>query len=147
MTKRKKLTGIFFKNTLRTITQSPNHEEKTAMLVKASPKDREQDSTKESEIKSLKPCKLCGGLDHQRKSNRMCPFYNGGGWNPTTAIKDGQNVSKDDVIKLSKKRKASPKKKGKKTPAAVSTSEDISKTNFIKLANFFFQNILRTITK
>ena len=86
--------------------------------------------------KSLKPCNFCGGLDHQRKSNRLCPFYNGGCGNPTTAIKDGQNVSKDGVIKLSKKRKASPKKKGKKkTPAAVSTSGDISKTNFVKLAN------------
>ena len=110
--------------------------EKTTKLVKASPKDGEQDSTKESEKKSLKPCNFCGGLDHQRKSNRLCPFYNGGGENATTAIKDGKNVSKDGTNKLSKKRKASPKKKGKKkTPAAVSTSEDISKTNFIKLAN------------
>ena len=53
-------------------------------------------------------------MDHQRKSNRLCPFYNGGGENATTAIKDGKNVSKDGTNKLSKKRKASPKKKAKK---------------------------------
>ena len=87
---------------------------KTTKLVKASPKDGEQDSTKKSEKKSLKPCNFCGGLDHQRKSNRLCPFYNGGGENATTAIKDGKNVSKDGTNKLSKKRKASPKKMAKK---------------------------------
>ena len=35
MTKREKLTGIFFKNTLRTITQSPNHEEKNYKVGKS----------------------------------------------------------------------------------------------------------------
>ena len=76
--------------------------------------------------KSLKPCNFCGGLDHQRKSNRLCPFYNGGGGNPTTAIKDGQNVSKDGVIKLSKKRKASPKKKARKRHPLRSQLPEIS---------------------
>ena len=87
---------------------------KSTKMVKASPKDGEQDSTKENGKKSVKPCNFGGGLDHQRKSNRLCPFYNGGGENSTTAIKDGQNVSKDGTNKLSKKRKASPKKRQKK---------------------------------
>ena len=114
MTKREKLTSIFFKNTLWTITQSPNHEEKNYKVGKSISEGWRARFYQKKWKKSLKPCNFCGGLDHQRKSNRLCPFYNGGGENATTAIKDGKNVSKDDTNKLSKKRKASPKKNGKK---------------------------------
>ena len=79
--------------------------QKTTKSVNTSPKDEEQDSMEESDKKSLKSCNFCGGLDHQRKSNRQCPFYNGGGGNFTTTIENGKTNSKDGTTKLNKMRK------------------------------------------
>ena len=55
-------------------------------LANASPKDGEQDSTKENGKKSVKPCNFGGGLDHRRKPNRLCPSYNGGGGKAKTNV-------------------------------------------------------------
>ena len=72
-------------------------------LSNASPKDGEQDSTKENGKKSVKPCNFGGGLDHRRKPNRLCPSYNGGGGKAKTnviTIQTDNCMVINDVTKL-----------------------------------------------
>ena len=108
-------------------------------MAKSSPKDGEQDSTKESDNKSLKPVNFCGGLGHRRNPNLLCPSYNGDERMAKTNVTTIQTYTCkviDYVTKLIINNKASSQRKNKEnttTAASTSTQEDILKQNFIKL--------------